>query len=132
LVIVFTDHLQIVTAGNYNAISNLHALQFTETQHKSAQFVFISRCLAIDPTMTSSAMSLPAADCLAPNIPHNLNCLSCVVRACSVASGLTQQKTLFPAVLYCGVMRSLRRKRAYRAMETCLVGRCLAADGFSG
>jgi hypothetical protein len=49
LVIGFTDHLQIVTTSNYNAIANSHTQQFTTAHIKSSQFVFTSRFLATNP-----------------------------------------------------------------------------------
>jgi hypothetical protein len=37
------EQLQIVSIGNYNAISNLHTLQSTIAHANSSQFVFTSR-----------------------------------------------------------------------------------------
>jgi hypothetical protein len=43
LVIGYTEHLQIVTTSNYNAIDNLHNLQITIAHAKPSQSAFTSR-----------------------------------------------------------------------------------------
>jgi hypothetical protein len=46
LVIEFTEHLQMVTTSNYNALANSCTIQFTTARTKPSQSaVFSSRCL---------------------------------------------------------------------------------------
>jgi hypothetical protein len=54
----FTDHLQIVTKSNYNAIANLHTLQFTRADATSSQSAFISRFLVTDLNNGDSSASV--------------------------------------------------------------------------
>jgi hypothetical protein len=39
----FTEHLELATTNNYNAIADLHTLQFIVAYANSFQFVFTSR-----------------------------------------------------------------------------------------
>jgi hypothetical protein len=49
LVIGFVEHLQVVTASNYDDIANLQTLHFTRAHNKTSQSVFLtSRCLVMD------------------------------------------------------------------------------------
>jgi hypothetical protein len=57
-VIGFTDHLQIVTTSNYDAIANLYTLQITEAHATSSQSAFTSRFLVTDLNNGDSSASL--------------------------------------------------------------------------
>jgi hypothetical protein len=46
LVIVFIEHLQIVTTSSYSAIANSHTLQFTPARTKSSQSAVSSPVVA--------------------------------------------------------------------------------------
>jgi hypothetical protein len=46
LIIRFIDHLQIVTASNYNDIANAHILQFTTALTKFSQSAVVHQSLS--------------------------------------------------------------------------------------
>jgi hypothetical protein len=42
-VIIFIDHLQVVTTSNYDSLANLHTIQITTAHAKRTRYVFTSR-----------------------------------------------------------------------------------------
>jgi hypothetical protein len=73
----FIEHPQIVTASSHGAIANSRTLQFTTARTAlSVCCVVTSRCLVMNPTMSSASVLtfLPAGDCPTTNSLLQLSC----------------------------------------------------------